>query len=106
MYLSLGQQILDEEGSNFVLHNMILSALPLLIALNLFLDQVNWSRHHFPKDEAQRAKVVAKLANLIRFPFMTTESLRQALDMPELNSDVGRGLIVEALFFKAEPFFK
>jgi hypothetical protein len=50
--------------------------------------------------------VVAKLANLIRFPLMTTESLRQALDMPELNSDVGRGLIVEALFFKAEPFFK
>nr|KYP48784.1 Kelch repeat and BTB domain-containing protein 8 [Cajanus cajan] len=63
---------------------------------------LKWSRQQYPKLEERREVLGARLARLIRFPYMTCRKLKKVLTCSDFDHDVASKLVLEGLFFKAE----
>ncbi|CAL0315338.1 unnamed protein product [Lupinus luteus] len=63
---------------------------------------LKWSRSEYSTLEERREVLGARLARLIRFPYMTCRKLKKALTCNDFEHDVASKLVLEALFFKAE----
>ncbi|XP_024389286.1 BTB/POZ domain-containing protein POB1 isoform X3 [Physcomitrium patens] len=64
---------------------------------------VHWARHHYPKLEERREVLGSRLVWLIRFPMMSSRKLRKVLTCTDFEHELASKLVLEALFFKAEP---
>ncbi|XP_057521642.1 BTB/POZ domain-containing protein POB1-like isoform X2 [Amaranthus tricolor] len=64
---------------------------------------VKWTRTHYSKVEERRKILSTRLFKLIRFPHMTCRKLRKVMTCNDLDPEVSSKLVLEALFFKAEP---
>ncbi|XP_057743141.1 BTB/POZ domain-containing protein POB1-like [Arachis stenosperma] len=63
---------------------------------------LKWARNQYSKLEERREVLGARLARLIRFPYMTCRKLKKVLTCNDFDHEVASKLVVEALFFKAE----
>ncbi|KAE9595763.1 putative chromatin remodeling & transcription regulator BTB-POZ family [Lupinus albus] len=63
---------------------------------------LKWSRSEYSTLEERREVLGARLARLIRFPYMTCRKLKKVLTCTDFEHDVASKLVLEALFFKAE----
>ncbi|XP_028770346.1 BTB/POZ domain-containing protein POB1 [Neltuma alba] len=63
---------------------------------------LKWARTQYPKLEERREILGARLACLIRFPYMTCRKLKKVLTCTDFDHEVASKLVLEALFFKAE----
>ncbi|WJX86878.1 Boi protein [Trifolium repens] len=63
---------------------------------------LKWARHQYSNLEERREVLGARLARLIRFPYMTCRKLKKVLTCSDFEHDVSSKLVLEALFFKAE----
>ncbi|KAG4938098.1 hypothetical protein JHK84_044347 [Glycine max] len=63
---------------------------------------LKWSRQQYPKLEDRREVLGARLARLIRFPYMTCRKLKKVLTCSDFDHDIASKLVLEGLFFKAE----
>ncbi|KAE9616048.1 hypothetical protein Lal_00017484 [Lupinus albus] len=63
---------------------------------------LKWARTQYPKMEERREVMGARLAHLIRFPYMTCRKLKKVLTCNDFEHDGASKLVLEALFFKAE----
>ena len=63
---------------------------------------LRWVRAQFSRSEDRREVLGARLARLVRFPFMTCRKLRKVLSCPDVDHELASKLVMEALFFKAE----
>ncbi|KAI4355175.1 hypothetical protein L6164_003971 [Bauhinia variegata] len=63
---------------------------------------LKWARSQHPKVEERREILGARLARLIRFPYMTCRKLKKVLTCNDFDHEVASKLVLEALFFKAE----
>ncbi|KAL8208084.1 hypothetical protein R6Q57_007496 [Mikania cordata] len=63
---------------------------------------LKWSRNHYPKIEERREILATRLAQFIRFPYMTCRKLRKVMACSDFDHDFAQKVVVEALFFKAE----
>ncbi|MED6125067.1 Boi protein [Stylosanthes scabra] len=63
---------------------------------------LKWARNQYSKLEERREVLGARLARLIRFPYMTCRKLKKVLSCNDFDHEVASKLVVEALFFKAE----
>lgn len=64
---------------------------------------LRWARHHYHKLEERREVLGSRLVRLIRFPMMSSRKLRKVLNCSDLEHELASKLVLEALFFKAEP---
>lgn len=64
---------------------------------------LRWSRHHYHKIEDRREVLGSRLVWLIRFPMMSSRKLRKVLTCFDFEHELASRLVLEALFFKAEP---
>ncbi|XP_024380930.1 BTB/POZ domain-containing protein At2g46260 isoform X2 [Physcomitrium patens] len=64
---------------------------------------VRWARHHYNKLEDRREVLGSRLVWLIRFPMMSSRKLRKVLTCADFEHELASRLVLEALFFKAEP---
>lgn len=64
---------------------------------------LKWSRIQYPKIEERREVLATRLAQFIRFPYMTCRKLRKVMACNDFDHDFAQKVVVEALFFKAEP---
>ncbi|XP_056686808.1 BTB/POZ domain-containing protein POB1-like isoform X2 [Spinacia oleracea] len=67
---------------------------------------VKWARTHYLKLEERRKVLGTRLCRLIRFPHMTCRKLRKVLTCNDLDPELSNKLVLEALFFKAEPPYR
>lgn len=67
---------------------------------------LKWARTHYPKLEDRREVLGTRLGRLIRFPYMTCRKLRKVLTCNDLDPDLTSKVVLEALFFKAEPPYR
>ncbi|MFS7942883.1 putative chromatin remodeling & transcription regulator BTB-POZ family [Helianthus anomalus] len=63
---------------------------------------LKWSRIQYPKLEDRREILATRLAQYIRFPYMTCRKLRKVMACSDFDHDFAQKVVVEALFFKAE----
>ncbi|CAL0308850.1 unnamed protein product [Lupinus luteus] len=63
---------------------------------------LKWARTQYPKMEERREVMGARLAHLIRFPYMTCRKLKKVLTCNDFEHEGASKLVLEALFFKAE----
>ncbi|KAJ9539486.1 hypothetical protein OSB04_032219 [Centaurea solstitialis] len=63
---------------------------------------LKWSRIQYPKVEERREILATRLAQYIRFPYMTCRKLRKVMACNDFDHDFAQKVVVEALFFKAE----
>ncbi|GJV97921.1 BTB/POZ domain-containing protein POB1-like protein [Tanacetum coccineum] len=63
---------------------------------------LKWSRIQYPKIEERREILATRLAQFIRFPYMTCRKLRKVMAYNDFDHDFAQKVVVEALFFKAE----
>lgn len=63
---------------------------------------LKWSRIQYPKVEERREILATRLAQFIRFPYMTCRKLRKVMACNDFDHDFAQKVVVEALFFKAE----
>ncbi|KAJ0582161.1 putative chromatin remodeling & transcription regulator BTB-POZ family [Helianthus annuus] len=63
---------------------------------------LKWSRLQYPKIEERREILATRLAQFIRFPYMTCRKLRKVMACNDFDHDFAQKVVVEALFFKAE----
>jgi hypothetical protein len=63
---------------------------------------LKWARHHYNNLEERREVLGARLARLIRFPYMTYQKLNTVLTCSDFEHDVSSKLVLDALFFKVE----
>ncbi|KAI9109836.1 hypothetical protein K1719_018877 [Acacia pycnantha] len=63
---------------------------------------LKWARMQYPKQEERQEVLGARLARLIRFPYMTCRKLKKVLTCNDFDHEVASKLVLEALFFKAE----
>ncbi|XP_028769346.1 BTB/POZ domain-containing protein POB1-like [Neltuma alba] len=63
---------------------------------------LRWARVQYPKLEERKEVLGARLARLIRFPYMTCRKLKKVLTCNDFDHEVASKLVLEALFFKAE----
>ncbi|PWA73243.1 TRAF-like, SKP1/BTB/POZ domain, BTB/Kelch-associated [Artemisia annua] len=63
---------------------------------------LKWSRIQYPKLEERREILATRLAQFIRFPYMTCRKLRKVMACNDFEHDFAQKVVVEALFFKAE----
>nr|XP_043618876.1 BTB/POZ domain-containing protein POB1-like [Erigeron canadensis] len=63
---------------------------------------LKWSRIQYPKIEERREILATRLAQFIRFPYMTCRKLRKVMACNDFDHDFAQKVVVEALFFKAE----
>ena len=63
---------------------------------------LKWARTQYSKLEERREVLGARLARLIRFPYMTCRKLRKVLTCNDFDHEVASKLVLEALFFKAD----
>ncbi|KAI4328865.1 hypothetical protein L6164_021188 [Bauhinia variegata] len=63
---------------------------------------LKWARSQYSKVEERREILGARLARLIRFPYMTCRKLKKVLTCNDFDHEVSSKLVLEALFFKAE----
>ncbi|XP_076941889.1 BTB/POZ domain-containing protein POB1-like isoform X1 [Bidens hawaiensis] len=63
---------------------------------------LKWSRIQYPKIEERREILTTRLAQYIRFPYMTCRKLRKVMACNDFDHDFAQKVVVEALFFKAE----
>lgn len=63
---------------------------------------LKWARIQYPKVEDRREVLVTRIAQFIRFPYMTCRKLRKVLTCNDFDHDYAQKVVVEALFFKAE----
>lgn len=63
---------------------------------------LKWARVQYPKLEERQEVLGARLARLIRFPYMTCRKLKKVLTCNDFDHEVASKLVLEALFFKAE----
>lgn len=64
---------------------------------------LRWARHHYHKLEERRDVLGSRLVWLIRFPMMSSRKLRKVLTCFDFEHELASRLVLEALFFKAEP---
>ncbi|GMY30461.1 BTB/POZ domain-containing protein POB1-like isoform X1 [Fagus crenata] len=67
---------------------------------------LKWARTHYPKLEDRREVLGTRLGRLIRFPYMTCRKLRKVLTCNDLDPDLTSKVVLEALFFRAEPPYR
>ncbi|XP_074264949.1 BTB/POZ domain-containing protein POB1-like [Silene latifolia] len=67
---------------------------------------VKWARTHYPDLEQRREVLGTRLCKLIRFPYMTCRKLKKVLTCNDIETDLASRLVMEALFFKAEPPYR
>ncbi|GJR52843.1 BTB/POZ domain-containing protein POB1-like protein [Tanacetum coccineum] len=63
---------------------------------------LKWSRIQYPKIEERREILATRLAQFIRFPYMTCRKLRKVMACNDFEHEFAQKVVVEALFFKAE----
>nr|XP_043624378.1 BTB/POZ domain-containing protein POB1-like [Erigeron canadensis] len=63
---------------------------------------LKWARIQYPKVEDRREILVTRLAQFIRFPYMTCRKLRKVMTCNDFDPEYAQRAVVEALFFKAE----
>ncbi|XP_071716983.1 BTB/POZ domain-containing protein POB1-like [Rutidosis leptorrhynchoides] len=63
---------------------------------------LKWSRIQYPKIEERREILATRLAQFIRFPYMTCRKLRKVMACNDFDHEFAQKVVVEALFFKAE----
>ncbi|XP_076924964.1 BTB/POZ domain-containing protein POB1-like isoform X2 [Bidens hawaiensis] len=63
---------------------------------------LKWSRLQYPKIEERREILATRLAQFIRFPYMTCRKLRKVMACNDFDHEFAQKVVVEALFFKAE----
>ncbi|KAL7593065.1 BTB/POZ domain-containing protein POB1 [Lactuca sativa] len=63
---------------------------------------LKWSRIQYPKVEERREILGTRLAQFIRFPYMTCRKLRKVMGCNDFEHEFAQKVVVEALFFKAE----
>lgn len=63
---------------------------------------LKWARAQYPKLEERREILANRLAQYIRFPYVTCRKLRKVLTCPDFDHELSSKLVLEALFFKAE----
>ncbi|KAJ7299995.1 hypothetical protein O6H91_18G013500 [Diphasiastrum complanatum] len=64
---------------------------------------LKWTRAHYSKLEDRKNILRNKLIWLIRFPMMTSRKLRKVLTCNDFDHELASKLVLEALFFRAEP---
>ncbi|KAK9074288.1 hypothetical protein SSX86_006885 [Deinandra increscens subsp. villosa] len=64
---------------------------------------LKWARTHYPQIEERRPILGSHLAKHIRFPYMTCRKLKKVMTCPDFDHDFSQKVVMEALFFKAEP---
>ncbi|CAH9117102.1 unnamed protein product [Cuscuta europaea] len=67
---------------------------------------LKWARIHYPKLEDRREVLGSRLFRLIRFPFMSCRKLKKVLGCNDFDSELATKVVIEALFFKAEPSYR
>ncbi|KAF3962907.1 hypothetical protein CMV_012639 [Castanea mollissima] len=67
---------------------------------------LKWARTHYPKLEDRREVLGLRLGRLIRFPYMTCRKLRKVLTCNDFDPELTSKVVLEALFFKAEPPYR
>ncbi|CAI9094231.1 OLC1v1029931C1 [Oldenlandia corymbosa var. corymbosa] len=67
---------------------------------------LKWARMHYPKLDERRDILGMRLARLIRFPYMTCRKLKKVLTCNDFDPELASKLVVDALFFKAEPPYR
>lgn len=67
---------------------------------------LKWARAHYPKLDERREILGTRLCKLIRFPYMTCRKLRKVMTCNDLDPKLASKLVMEALFFKAEPPYR
>ncbi|XP_020264965.1 BTB/POZ domain-containing protein POB1-like isoform X2 [Asparagus officinalis] len=63
---------------------------------------LKWARAQYPTVEERKEIIGSRLVHLIRFPYMTCRKLKKVLACNDLDKEVSRKAVLEALFFKAE----
>eukprot|EP00252_Welwitschia_mirabilis_P016686 TRINITY_DN3694_c0_g1_i2.p1 TRINITY_DN3694_c0_g1~~TRINITY_DN3694_c0_g1_i2.p1 ORF type:complete len:576 (-),score=106.85 TRINITY_DN3694_c0_g1_i2:162-1889(-) len=64
---------------------------------------LKWARMHYPKIEERREILGSRLGRLIRFPNMSSRKLKKVLNCHDFDHDLASKVVLDALFFKAEP---
>nr|XP_027083320.1 BTB/POZ domain-containing protein POB1-like [Coffea arabica] len=67
---------------------------------------LKWARIHYPKLEERRDILGARLARLIRFPYMTCRKLKKVLTCNDFDRELASNVVLDALFFKAEAPYR
>ncbi|XP_071706537.1 LOW QUALITY PROTEIN: BTB/POZ domain-containing protein POB1-like [Rutidosis leptorrhynchoides] len=63
---------------------------------------LKWARIHFPKLKDRRVMLTTRLAQCIRFPYMTCRKLKKVLTCNDFDPYLAQKAVIEALFFKTE----
>ncbi|XP_038875503.1 BTB/POZ domain-containing protein POB1-like [Benincasa hispida] len=63
---------------------------------------LKWARAHYPLLEERREVLGTRLAQFIRFPFMSCRKLKKVLTCIDFDHEAASKLVLEALFFKAD----
>jgi hypothetical protein len=64
---------------------------------------LRWARQHYSKLEERREVLGSRIVCLIRFPMMSSRKLRKVLNCADFEHELASKLVLEALFFRAEP---
>ncbi|KAK4490777.1 hypothetical protein RD792_001489, partial [Penstemon davidsonii] len=64
---------------------------------------MKWARMHYPKVEERREILSTRLLRFIRFPCMTCRKLKKILGCSDIDPELSKKVVMDALFFKAEP---
>lgn len=67
---------------------------------------LKWARTHYPNLEERREVLSTHFIRLIRFPHMTCRKLKKVLSCNDFNHEISSKVVLEALFFKAEPPYR
>lgn len=63
---------------------------------------LKWARAHYPLLEERQEVLGARLAQFIRFPFMSCRKLKKVLTCIDFDHETASKLVLDALFFKAD----
>lgn len=63
---------------------------------------LKWARAHYPLLEERQEVLGTRLAQFIRFPYMSCRKLKKVLTCNDFDHEASSKLVLEALFFKAD----
>ncbi|KAK1286111.1 BTB/POZ domain-containing protein POB1 [Acorus calamus] len=67
---------------------------------------LKWARVRYPKQDDRRAALGEWITHLVRFPYMSSQKLRDVLSCEDLDHDIAKDIVNDALLFKAEPLYR